>query len=179
MKSRKCKKCNQIKSLQSYYKNKQCEDGRIHTCKDCTKKARDAHYSKNRETINKNRREKRIEDPVHRDKVRDQSRKSYRNRLTWYRWYEASRRAQERGLEFTIKEEDIIIPDYCPLLEVPLVVGNGDEYEYSPSLDRKDSTKGYTPDNIWVISKKANSMKNSASVEEIELFYKNIIKSLS
>lgn len=39
-----------------------------------------------------------------------------------------------------------------------------------PSIDRIDSTKGYTKDNIQVISSKANTMKSNASVEELRMF---------
>lgn len=43
----------------------------------------------------------------------------------------------------------------------------------SPTLDRKDSTRGYVPDNVWVISHRANRMKNNATLEEMELLVKN------
>lgn len=39
----------------------------------------------------------------------------------------------------------------------------------SPSIDRIDSTKGYTRDNIQIISWKANSIKRNASLEELIL----------
>ena len=41
--------------------------------------------------------------------------------------------------------------------------------ENSPSIDRIDSTKGYTPDNIQIISWKANRIKGYASVQELEM----------
>lgn len=86
------------------------------------------------------------------------------------------KRALLKGLEFSLVEEDIIIPECCPLLEIPLIVGTKGEYENSPSIDRIDNTKGYTKDNIQIISKKANSMKNSATIEELKTFYKNILR---
>jgi hypothetical protein len=82
----------------------------------------------------------------------------------------AKNRSKEAGLAFDIKLEDIKIPTHCPLLDFPLVVGGG--YN-SPSLDRKDSTKGYTRENIWVISWRANDMKSDASLSEMELLVKN------
>lgn len=85
-------------------------------------------------------------------------------------------RAVQKGIEFSLKIEDIIIPDKCPILEVPLVIGTKDNYEYTPSIDRIDNSKGYTKDNIQIMSKKANSMKNSASIEELEKFCKNILR---
>lgn len=88
----------------------------------------------------------------------------------------ARRRASVRNIDFTITEEDIIIPSKCPILEVPLVIGTKDNYEYSPSLDRINNSKGYVRGNIQVISKKANSMKNSATLEELKAFCRNVLR---
>ena len=47
----------------------------------------------------------------------------------------------------------------------------------SYSLDRIDSTKGYTIENLMVISNRANRIKNNASNEELEKineFYSNL-----
>ena len=78
-------------------------------------------------------------------------------------------RARKKGFEHTITYADITIPDVCPLLGIPLIKSQGKgANENSPSLDRIDSTKGYTPDNIWVISSKANTIKSNATLEELE-----------
>jgi len=79
----------------------------------------------------------------------------------------AKYRAKQRGLEFSITKDDIIIPDICPLLLTPME---------SPSLDRIDSTKGYTPDNIQVISNRANTLKNNATLEELQTLVENLSK---
>lgn len=88
----------------------------------------------------------------------------------------AKRRASVKNIDFHITEEDIEIPIMCPILEVPLVIGTKGNYEYSPSLDRIDNSKGYIKGNIQVISKKANSMKNSATLTELQAFCKNILR---
>lgn len=49
----------------------------------------------------------------------------------------------------------------CPVFKTPFVVGG--DLNTSPALDRIDSSKGYTPDNIQVISNLANAMKSSAT----------------
>lgn len=85
-------------------------------------------------------------------------------------------RAKNKKIDFNIDESDIIIPDKCPILEVPLVIGTKGDYEYSPSIDRIDNTKGYVKGNIQIISKKANSMKNSATTKELLTFCKNILR---
>lgn len=80
-------------------------------------------------------------------------------------------RALAKGLEHTITVEDIKIPDTCPLLGIELKdnTGNGKgNCRDSPSLDRLDSDKGYTPDNIWVISNRANEIKSNATLKELE-----------
>lgn len=74
-------------------------------------------------------------------------------------------RAAKKGREFTISPSDIHVPEFCPILGVRLVEG---DTEAAPSIDRLDSTKGYTPDNIHIISNKANRIKNSATVEELQ-----------
>lgn len=85
-------------------------------------------------------------------------------------------RAELKGLEFNIDEDDIVIPEICPILEVPIIVGTKGEYEYSPSIDRIDNSKGYIKGNVQIISKKANSMKNSATSTELITFCKNILR---
>jgi len=85
----------------------------------------------------------------------------------------ARTRASEKGLEFTITKEDIVIPDKCPLLGIDIIPKAKDR-THSPSLDRIDSSKGYTPDNIWVVSSRANTLKNDASLQELELLVENL-----
>tara|TARA_R100001443_G_scaffold31498_2_gene45569 strand:- start:1677 stop:1922 length:246 start_codon:yes stop_codon:yes gene_type:complete len=76
-------------------------------------------------------------------------------------------------MEFTITKEDIIVPDVCPLLGIPIIPKAKDRY-HSPSLDRKDNSKGYTPDNTWVISTRANVLKNNAHSDELLLLATNL-----
>jgi hypothetical protein len=77
-------------------------------------------------------------------------------------------RAKRRGFEHSITIHDIHIPEFCPLLGIPLFPGtNGKVGPNSPTLDRIDSSKGYTPDNVWVISYKANTIKSNATPEEL------------
>ena len=91
-------------------------------------------------------------------------------------WKRAKARAEKYDYDFNIEESDIIVPEICPLLEIPIYCGDKDNYENSPSLDRIDNNKGYIKGNVWVISKKANSMKNSATREELNKFCKNVIR---
>ncbi len=80
-------------------------------------------------------------------------------------------RAKRKGLEFNIDVTDIIIPEFCPILGVKLVKGDGIIHRYSPSLDRINNSKGYIKGNVAVISQTANSIKKELSLDEIEKLY--------
>lgn len=87
--------------------------------------------------------------------------------------YAARKRAREFNLAFTLTIDDIIIPKYCPIRGVELVDGTGTGPRRSslnfdsPSLDRINNQRGYTPDNVRVVSRKANLIKSNASCAEI------------
>jgi len=78
----------------------------------------------------------------------------------------ARSRARKRGLEFSLTAADIAVPDTCPLLGIPIFVGEQRHKDNSPTLDRIRNDAGYTPDNVWVISYRANRIKNDSTVEE-------------
>lgn len=91
-------------------------------------------------------------------------------------FHHAKERAKKCGIPFTIKYEDIIIPKKCPYLNIILRRGKGYHCPTSPSLDRIDSSKGYVPGNIQVISYKANEMKSNATKKQLTTFAKNILQ---
>jgi len=78
-------------------------------------------------------------------------------------------RAKRKGVPFDLCVEDIIIPEICPILQIPLVSGDGGIARGSPSLDRIVPHLGYVKGNIQVISAKANTAKNDLSPEELLL----------
>jgi len=89
-------------------------------------------------------------------------------------FHNAQHRAKKKGIPFSITIDDIIIPETCPLLGIPLVSTNDKRDPRNPSLDQKDPGKGYTPDNIWVVSSRANWIKSDASLQELELLVENL-----
>lgn len=94
-------------------------------------------------------------------------------------YHAAKSRALTSGIEFTITQTDIIIPDVCPVFGTPFVVGDGETRggaAPAPSLDRFDNAKGYTPENIVVISSRANRLKSNASLEELQAIVKYMEK---
>jgi hypothetical protein len=79
-------------------------------------------------------------------------------------------RAKRIGVECTITANDIVVPEFCPVLGIRLqpALDGQRQKRASPSVDRKDNSKGYTPDNIRVISYRANELKRDASILELE-----------
>ena len=94
-----------------------------------------------------------------------------------YLYNQAKHRSRKRNIFFDITPEDIVVPDYCPVLDIPLVMGRGlkgGPTHNSPSIDRIDPKKGYTPDNIRVISWRANSLKSDASLKELQVLVEDL-----
>jgi len=86
-------------------------------------------------------------------------------------WMSTRASAKERGLEHSISPEDIVIPDKCPILGIKIRGGKGAGSGFKPelaSLDRIDSSRGYVPGNVCVISWKANQLKSDNTLETLE-----------
>lgn len=99
-------------------------------------------------------------------------------RATLFRSAKAN--AKVRGIEFTIELSDLPdLPTHCPVLGLPLQVGSKGRSDNSPSLDRIDNAKGYVPRNLVIVSWRANRLKGSATVDELQklaAFYTKEIK---
>lgn len=129
------------------------------------------YYESHKEEI---REKQRLYREKNKEKINDIQKKYVENNRIKTTLARIKVRAEKNGLEFDLTPDDIIIPEKCPILEIPLYWGNSKNKENSPSIDRIDSSKGYTKDNIWVISTKANTMKNNATFDELLVFCKNI-----
>lgn len=169
-----CKKCNSLKELSNFHKDKSSNDGYYRWCKNC-KQIYDKKYRKSEKV------QAYIKTKAYRD-----SKKEYRlwkeksdPRLILYT--AAKSRAKKYNIPFDITLEDIIIPEYCPLLNIQLLPKNftSDKKSFlpnSPSLDKIIPDLGYIKGNVMVISMKANAMKYNASLEELKIFATNILK---
>lgn len=166
MKTKLCKKCNIEKSIEEFHKNKRMKDGLHGHCKSCKKKY-DLSY---RNT----------------EKVQDyQGSEDYKSKKLLYKnenyiktkLATSKCNAKRRDIEFTITENDVECPKYCPLLgiEIDYSFGKGMQWN-AASIDRIDNSKGYIPGNVWILSRLANTMKSCANKEEIIKFSKNALK---
>lgn len=109
------------------------------------------YYERNRAAILARKRERHLTDP----------RKSMLNG--------ARKRARQLGLPFDLTEQDLSVPERCPVLGIPIFVRGGEgPQDHSPSLDRVMPELGYVRGNVVVISQRANRIKNDASPDELE-----------
>lgn len=102
------------------------------------------------------------------DKYKETARKYYASRYEEQMLYRAKHRAEAKNLDFDITLSDIQIPKYCPVFQdMKLSKVNTKLADNSPTIDRIDNAKGYTKDNIIVVSWKANNIKGFATIEEL------------
>ena len=137
-----CDVCGKSKNLNKYSlldKTRYITSERKTTCKKCSKS-------------------------ISQKKKRDRDWK-YESKKIMYR--NMRNRCKRSGMEFSITEEDILIPELCPVLGIPLKRESRDSWYSSPSIDRIDNTKGYIPGNIIVVSRRVNILKKDGTIEEI------------
>lgn len=85
---------------------------------------------------------------------------------------QAKKRANKNNLPFDITLDflESIAPVKCPVFDIDLDYSYGNKKHAkpnSPSLDRIDPAKGYTTDNVWIISNRANTIKSNAYPDEL------------
>ena len=81
---------------------------------------------------------------------------------------QARKNARNNNRECTISPADIEIPEKCPIFGVTLVRNYGKSLRNSYSIDRVDTSKGYVPGNVKVISWWANYIKSNLTIEQVE-----------
>lgn len=84
-------------------------------------------------------------------------------------------RCKRIGREFDLDHRFLELPEYCPVLGLKLE-WTGTVTDNTPSLDRIDNSRGYTHDNVQIISNKANRMKTDATPEQLRKFAEWILE---
>ena len=110
-------------------------------------------------------------------KERERRKNNWKYQPTVAMYHNSKQRAKNAGLEHTITVDDIIIPDYCPVLGLKLDVGDRKKHGNAPSIDRIENTKGYTKENIMIVSNRLNMLKNDATLDELIMmgkFYQDL-----
>jgi hypothetical protein len=82
----------------------------------------------------------------------------------------AKERAARKGLEYDLDSDSIynIVPVFCPVFKKQIIFS---DKEMTPTIDRFDNNKGYTMENIRIISRVANTRKNYGTLEDFAKIY--------
>lgn len=174
MNTKTCIKCKEIKEVSLFVKSTKTRYK--NTCVTCDRICKKHYYNSNKEEINNKRREKYN---IHREEggncsYYENNRDKILKELEWKRIHNicgcllkgAKIRAKSKGLPFDITIDDIVIPDICPVLGIPLHRNSGKAGPSSPTLDRIIPERGYVKGNVRVISYRANQIKNDGNAEE-------------
>ncbi len=95
----------------------------------------------------------------------------------YHMWIQVKLRAKRNNIPFDIEQSDISISEFCPLLNIPLNKPQSGKLTWnSPSIDRKIPSLGYIKGNTWIISHRANTLKNNAKLDELILLIDNLKK---
>jgi len=155
---KKCSICKQFKAPTDFNFSNYTSTNIGSSCKSC-------HNERNRnkriDYKNKTKEQKEV--------ILQQNKNSRTKRKNYILLQQAKNRAIKFNLEFTLSIEDIIIPNICPVLGVELKLDNIKLSDNSPTIDRIDNTKGYTKNNIKIISWRANRIKNNSTIEDLLL----------
>ena len=131
------------KSAAAFYGNRAKKDGLTNSCRKCTdiflERYKDKHNARTQAHQKKNPK--------------------------YYIVKHCSYRAVEKSLPCTITEDDVHIPDNCPLCKVQLEQGR-ENINTSPSADMYDPRLGYIPGNFWVICMDCNRRKQDMTGED-------------
>ena len=156
-----CNICQEEKELINFSVNKASKDGLQYRCRSCDNKYQTKRRDNNKEaTLSYGR------------KYQAKRRQDFEFRLQML-LRASKQRAALKQREHTLTLEDIkeLYPadGKCPVFGITLEFNSAGFRETSPSLDRIDSSKGYTRDNVQVISWKANRLKAYATIEDLEI----------
>lgn len=158
--ARECRTCRRLLEPAQFWRQPNKRNGLQSECKTCMKGRTTAYHR------------------THRDELRPRNNAviTARRRRDPLKAFMASirNRAKVRGLPCTITEDDLVFPERCPILGIPLSfglgmgAGHGLAFRDSRySADRIDNSKGYVPGNVVIVSYRANRIKSDASAQEL------------
>jgi hypothetical protein len=127
---------------------------------------RSLRYTNNRKCVDCTRQRAKTPESIHRVKAAYAAMTHQEKMVSWAKY-----RHKNKGYPgtFDLTIDALAWPDHCPALGIRLRYEaqqnrNADD---APTIDRKNPSLGYTRDNVQVISRKANRIKNDGTPEEI------------
>lgn len=136
MTDRTCPRCGDTKAASEFSRNRSKRSGLSTNCKGCER-------SREREAVRSGRRD-------------------LRSLLVT----QARGRAKATGIPFDLEPDDLLVPELCPVLGIPLRPAEGRMDDSSPTLDRIIPTEGYVRGNVVVVSWRANRLKSNGTLDD-------------
>lgn len=159
--TKQCNICKEYLPFSHFSKNKALKGNLSAHCKVCDKKKQEVR-----------RRKSPAKQLAYARKYQAKRRENFDYRLQML-LNASKQRAAVKKLEHTLTLEQLksIYPkdNKCPVFGIELKFGNAGFRENSPSIDKIDPKKGYTLDNVQIISWRANRLKTDASINELEM----------
>jgi len=183
-----CKTCGIEKDVSYFYKNGTLSNGanRIHpSCKLCVLEYGRKMYANNEEykIKRKIRAKKCSEDPIKKAESKERSSSFYKSISGRAKTlYKGACRRSEQYENFDITcdwIEDKLKIGFCEITGFSFDFSPHNRYSknpYSPSIDRIDSTKGYTKDNVRIVLWQVNLMRGEMNDDEILLICEKFIE---
>lgn len=184
-----CKKCCEEKSVEDFYVVEKSESSvrRDSKCKHCVKEHNRKRYAENPEYgIKRKERAKAYrENPSKVDALRENGRKFYASvRGRAKTLFKSAQRRSKQYEDFDVTAEWIeekLIVGVCEITGRSFDFSPHPKYcknPFAPSIDRKDSTKGYTRDNVRIVLWQVNLMRGEMNDEEILELCEDVVRGL-
>jgi len=162
-----CNKCNLEKDIINFTNNR-------NICNECRKKYQKEYCKNNKEKIRQAYTVYYKNNKILIDRVNITYNKNHKEHRLFY---SAKQRSIKHNLIFNITKQDIKylldITPICPLRKVSFDLNNYLFTDNSVTLDRIDPLKGYTKDNIQILSYKANAIKNNINLNTFKKIVNN------
>lgn len=175
MKTKICRTCNMTKELYKYTKHESNLDGYRLDCKECCRikeKEKFKNFTPEQWAIHKKKRQegykrnkKRIVDYYTKNKEKLKEGKQKYNKTLRGKFMAWRSKAKQRGIDWQLTLEYIdAMPLVCYYTKQELTLEKNKSNTIS--LDRKDSLKGYTKDNVVFCTAIINIMKSDLTITE-------------
>lgn len=166
-----CNTCNEEKELNKFSPHKKSKLGVNSKCKKCSSLEQKERYKANPNLYKKRAKKYRKNNPERYKEIA----KKYTNGNPKRKLLDGCRyRAKKANIDCNIEMTDILIPEFCPILNIKIEFSKGEVKDNSPSVDRVVPKLGYVKGNIQIISHKANRIKGHATIQELKQIIKYI-----
>lgn len=168
---KKCSKCKAEKELTEFPKTKTNKDGLSYLCFDCNRRVTKEYREKNADRYYQNQKQRRQTEPI------------FISQLL----HGAKTRAGKKGLEFNLTfdftKKLLDVSGYrCAVTGLEMNLQSSPRKKanaFKCSLDRIDSEKGYTEDNVRFVCWAVNQMKADRTDEEFKFWIETLYKAIS